>query len=326
MFTLLLCLSAFLVAGSAAYFSVLGIATLFSGSYIEVMIMAGALELGKLVATSYLHQYWHETKFLLKSYLSVAVLVLMCITSLGIFGFLSSAYQENSAKFAHVDSQMVLLEKQKVGFDKELEQIANRIQTLNESRSSQEKRLPNLSRLAAAPIYKDIEKAGEEIKSLSERSVEIQNKKNQNDNEIIELNKENSKSRDIGTFKFVAGAVDKPLDTVVTWFIAVIMSVFDPLAVALILAVNVVIGRKSVKKKLIIEEPLPFIEPKIKEQTEFTAVENESAQEADSFFYKDLELFSLKEKKSNTITIPINSVFSGNGNVVNNGHKKQKRN
>ena len=248
MFTLLLCLSAFLVAGSAAYFSVLGIATLFSGSFIEVMVMAGALELGKLVVTSYLHQYWHETKFLLKSYMMVAVVVLMCITSLGIFGFLSSAYQENSAKFAHVDSQMALLEKQKVGFDKELEQISARIQTLNESRASQEKRLPNLTRLSAAPIYKDIERAGEEIKSLNERSAEIQNKKNQNDNEIMELNKENSKSRDIGTFKFVAGAIDKPLDTVVTWFIAVIMSVFDPLAVALILAVNVVIGRKSEKK------------------------------------------------------------------------------
>lgn len=247
-FTLLLCLSAFLVAGSAAYFSVLGIATLFSGSFVEVMVMAGALELGKLVATSYLHQYWHETKFMLKSYLSIAILVLMCITSLGIFGFLSSAYQENSAKFAHVDSQMALLEKQKESFDKELDQIASRVQTLNESRASQEKRLPNLSRLSAAPIYKDIEKAGEEIKTLSERSIEIQNKKTQNDNEIIELNKENSKSRDIGTFKFVAGAVDKPLDTVVTWFIAVIMSVFDPLAVALVLAVNVVIGRKSVKK------------------------------------------------------------------------------
>jgi Skp family chaperone for outer membrane proteins len=247
-FTLMLCLSAFLVAGSAAYFSVLGIATLFSGSFIEVMVMAAALELGKLVATSYLHQYWHETKLMLKGYLCVAILVLMAITSLGIFGFLSSAYQQNSAKFAHVDSQMVLLEKQKQSFDKELEQIAARIQTLNESRASQEKRLPNLSRLSAAPIYKDIEKAGEEIKTLTDRSAEIQDKKTKNDEEIIELNKENSSSRDIGTFKFVAGAVDKPLDTVVTWFIAIIMSVFDPLAVALVLAVNVVIGRKSIKK------------------------------------------------------------------------------
>lgn len=250
MFTLLLCLSAFLVAGSAAYFSVLGIATLFSGSYVEVMVMAGALELGKLVATSYLHQYWHETKFLLKSYMIVAVAVLMAITSLGIFGFLSSAYQENSAKFAQVDSQIQLLQTQKQSFDKELSQIASRIETLNESRASQEKRLPNLSRLSAAPIYKDIEKAGEEIKLLTERSVELQKQKTEKDNEIIDLNKENSKSRDVGTFKFVAGAVDKPLDTVVTWFIAIIMSVFDPLAVALVLAVNVVIGRKSVKKNL----------------------------------------------------------------------------
>lgn len=239
MFILLLSLSALLVAGSAAYFSVLGIATLFSGSYYEVMIMAGSLEFGKLIATSYLYRYWKQTNNLLKIYLVIAVLVLMGITSMGIFGYLSAAYQVTSAGFAQNDSKILLLEEQKNSFDKEIEQNNARIDTLNKSRASQEQRLPNMSSKSAQPIYEDIKKSGEEIQKLTERSVSLQESKTEKDNEIIVLRNEMSKAKDIGTFKFVAAAVDKPLDSIVTMFICILIAVFDPLAVALVLAFNV---------------------------------------------------------------------------------------
>ena len=245
-FILLLSLSAFLVAGSAAYFSVLGIATLFSGSYYEVMIMAGSLEFGKLIATSYLYRYWLETNKLLKSYLVVAVVILMGITSMGIFGYLSAAYQVNSSNFAQIDSRITLLEQEKEGFDKEIEQHNSRIDTLNQSRTSQEQRLPGLSSKSAQPIYKDIEKSGEEIQNLTKRITELQQTKTQKNEEITTLKMEIAKSKDIGTFKFVADAINKPLDTVVTIFICILICVFDPLAVALILAFNVATKRSPV--------------------------------------------------------------------------------
>ena len=238
-FTFLLGLAALLVAGSAAYFSVLGIATLFSGSFYQVVVMAGALEFGKLVATSYLYRYWNKTTWFLKVYLLIAVLILMGITSLGIFGYLSAAYQVNSSKFSQIDSQITLLVQQKEGFEKEIEQINSRVDTLNKSRASQEQRLPNLSSKAAAPIYKDIEKSGAEIQKLNERVTEIQQNKTEKDNQIIQLKMEISKAKDIGTFKFVADAINKPLDTVVTVFILILICVFDPLAVSLVLAFNV---------------------------------------------------------------------------------------
>ena len=259
---MLLGLSAFLVAGTAAYFSVLGIATLFSGNFYQVIVMAGALEFGKLVATSYLYRYWSQTVWVLKLYMLVAVLILMGITSLGIFGYLSAAYQINSSKFAHVDSQIVLLTQQKESFDKEIEQISSRVDTLNKSRASQEKRLPGLSSKAAQPIYKDIERSGEEIKKLSDRSAELQQTKTEKDKEIIALNLEISKSKDIGTFKFVADAINKPLDSVVTAFICILMVVFDPLAVALILAFNIAIGGKMTKESPLEEEEI-VLEPEI---------------------------------------------------------------
>jgi hypothetical protein len=238
-FTFLLGLAALLVAGSAAYFSVLGIATLFSGSFYQVIVMAGALEFGKLVATSYLYRYWNKTTWFLKVYLLIAVLILMGVTSLGIFGYLSAAYQVNSSKFSQIDSQISLLTQQKEGFDKELEQINSRVGTLNASRASQEQRLVNLSSKASKPIYQDIERSGEEIKKLNERSMVIQQSKTEKDNEIIQLKAEISKAKDIGTFKFVAQSINKPLDTVVTWFILILICVFDPLAVSLVLAFNV---------------------------------------------------------------------------------------
>jgi hypothetical protein len=146
-FILLLGFSALLVAGSAAYFSVLGIATLFSGSYYQVIVMAGALEFGKLVATSYLYRYWSKTVWWLKTYLIIAVLMLMGITSLGIFGYLSAAYQINSSKFTQIDSQISLIDTQKLTLDKEIEQNLKRIEMLNGIRADQEKRVLEIIKL-----------------------------------------------------------------------------------------------------------------------------------------------------------------------------------
>jgi hypothetical protein len=260
MFIFILGLSAFLVAGCAAFFSVLGIATLFSGSYYQVMVMAGSLELGKLVATSYLYRYWRSTNLLLKTYLMVAVLVLMGITSLGIFGYLSAAYQVNSAKYVQVEQQVDMLEEQKSSFEQEVTQIKNRIDTLNNSRAAQEKRLTGLSSKSSKIIYEDIQKSGEEIKKLTTRLQDIQTLKIQKDTDISALQIENNKVKDISTFKYVAQIVNKPLDTIVIVFIIILIFVFDPLAVSLILAFNVatkakgVISKQETQKELIVEK------------------------------------------------------------------------
>lgn len=266
-FTLLLGLSALLVAGSAAYFSVLGIATLFSGSYIQVMIMAGALEFGKLVATSYLYRYWNKTIWWLKLYLIVAVLVLMGITSIGVFGYLSAAYQVNSSKYQQIDTQISLLDAQKASVDKEIEQINSRVEVLNKTRISQEQRLPTLTKTSAARVYTDIENSSKEIKDLNERVQQLQDAKFEKDQQIISLKSEIAKTKDIGTFKFIASAVDRSLDTVVIAFICVLIGVFDPLAVALVLAFNVATSGKILKEDKS-KKDKPKEEPEKKPDTE----------------------------------------------------------
>jgi len=89
-------LSSLFIASCAAFFSIIGIGMLFSGSAIASMIMASSLEIGKLVATTFLYRYWKKSQLLLKTYLILAVVSLMFITSLGIFGYLTSAYQQSS--------------------------------------------------------------------------------------------------------------------------------------------------------------------------------------------------------------------------------------
>ena len=268
MFTALLALSALLVAGCAAYFSVLGIATLFSGHFWSVVIMAGSLELGKLISTSFLYRYWKKTVWFLKIYMIAAVLVLMGITSLGIYGYLSSGYQVNAGKTELIDNKASLIGQQKDNISKEIEQINNRINTLNEARKSQEARLPSMSRRSAAPVYEDMARSAEEIKGLTARVQELQTLVFEKDNELITLNSEGNAVHDIGTFKFVAESVGLPLDTVVKLFILVIVLVFDPLAVSLVLAYNIARGgsilKETKQKQLLVDQPVPATQPKTK--------------------------------------------------------------
>jgi len=253
-FTLFLGFSAFFVASCAAYFSVLGIATLFSGSYLQVAIMASSLELGKLVATSYLYRYWNKTVWWLKLYMMTAVVVLMAVTSMGIFGYLSAAYQTNSSKFAQIDGQIAIINQQKTNVDNELSQNAKRIETLNELRNTQEQRVQAAGNYKAPreQAYAAIDKANQEIQKLTDRNQALQQQKLEKDNEVLALQKETHSVKDVGTFKFIASALSQPLDTVVIWFIVLLICVFDPLAVSLILALNVAL-RGSILK----EVPLP---------------------------------------------------------------------
>jgi hypothetical protein len=250
MFIFLLSLSSLLVAGCAAFFSVLGIASLFSGCYYQVMIMAGALEFAKLIATSFLYRYWSKTNLFLRTYLLIAVGVLMIITSAGIFGYLSSAYQKNASKNLLDDNKIALIENQKTSVNEEIQQIQGRISTLNEARKSQEARLPSMSSRNARIVYDEIKQSNEEIRSLTTRLQTLQTTKFEKDSDIISLKTDTSKANDIGTFKFVAASFNMPLDAVVKIFILVLVSVFDPLSVSLVLALNIALTGKMTKEEV----------------------------------------------------------------------------
>ena len=123
-------LSALLVAGSAAYYSVFGLSKLFAGATFAVVVMAGSLEFAKLVSASFLYRYWYKVNQILKIYMTIGVVTLVFITSAGIFGFLSNAYQGATIEFEkqttvllYKEDRLKQLEEDKVYLKDELEQV-----------------------------------------------------------------------------------------------------------------------------------------------------------------------------------------------------------
>jgi hypothetical protein len=247
MFSILLGLCSLLIAGCSAFFSVQGIAALYAGQYVAVCIMASVLEVGKLVAASYLHRYWNKTTFILKTYLVISVLALMGITSLGIFGFLMSAYQQSHSKIEMVEIKRETLESKKQSFVADINFLEKRVNTLNEVRLKQEQRVLESGnyKTPREQAYASIEKSNQEISEINLKLEENQRNISLIDQDLILLKIEESKSTDIGTLKFVSQLFNKNVETIVKWFTIIIVFVFDPLAVCLVLAYNNTLRKKE---------------------------------------------------------------------------------
>lgn len=245
-------ISALVIAACAAFFSVTGIALLFSGATLSVAIMAGSLELGKLVAASYLHRMWDKINWLFRLYFTSAVVILVFVTSMGIFGFLSNAYQKTALSVQNVDSQVRILDVQREGLATDIDRFQSRIDVLTNQRSSQEARYDSLvvgeNWVNARRTFELIESADTEIRGLNEQITQSRQRLNEINTEILTIQTENiDLAREIGGFKFIAEAFNVPIDTAVKWFIIMLIFVFDPLAVSLVIAWNKLVEDKDYK-------------------------------------------------------------------------------
>jgi len=284
MFKKILNLSAFLLAGCAAFFSVKGIALLFSASFWSVGVMAGSLEIAKLVSASYLYRYWDSINKALRTYMLSAVILLMLITSLGIFGFLSDAFQRNFSQYSlNVNKAQALKAQQtftisQVDFNKnKLKDLIELQKTYQTSLDSAVKQDVSTTKVSSGGLFssdktekvtdsklldsrnKIVEGSQQNINSLfnqistvSSDLQSLQTKNSQLSQDIMLLESENTKG-EIGTFKFVAEAFGLKIETAVKIFIILIVIVFDPLAVALVIAYNSLLHRKETLKEESVE-------------------------------------------------------------------------
>ena len=243
-------LSALIIAGCAAYFSVTGLGVLFAGASISVMVMAGSLEFAKLVAATYLKQKWDEISGFNKWYLTISVGVLMLITSAGIFGYLSNAFQAQSLKLQQVDRE-VMVHQTKI--DQNTAQITQLSTQITEFNSNQGKIIDGgkVNRRLLRSIDnrdKEISKLNDKISNLQTQNAEETEKINQIKISNLDLEKE------VGGFRFVAEAFGVEMKNVVKFFIFIIVIVFDPLAVALIIAFNGLIESPKDKRRKILSK------------------------------------------------------------------------
>lgn len=275
-FDRLLGITAIVIAFVAAFFSVYGIATLFAGAFTLTAIMASSLEVGKLVAVTFLYRYWRKAQGFLKAYLGIATLVLMLITSLGIFGYLSAAYQKSAIEFKAAQEKITMVEGQKTYLQDKISQSKTRIKTLNDMRLMQESRMNEAltnAFLTRNPIQlKQIQDQTAELIKSADTDIRSENDKIQTtvdeiakiDQQINEMKFASAGKKDIRTFQFVADQFGTTLDKVAKWFIFTIIFVFDPLAIALILAYNVATYKKPTEEETWLnpqpEPPLPIMQ------------------------------------------------------------------
>jgi hypothetical protein len=282
-------LSSLFIASCAAFFSIIGIGMLFSGSAIASMIMASSLEIGKLVATTFLYRYWKKSQILLKTYLILAVLALMFITSLGIFGYLTSAYQQSAIENKLSEEKIVYIQDQKKMFDDKINNSKKRIENITKLRISQEERLNESMTnviISRNPIQlAQIQQSTKEFIDKSEKDIENENNKIQSsidemqklDKQITDIKLQGSTKKDLQTFKFVADEFGVDINKVVKWFIICLISVFDPLAICLLLAYNTTL-EEIIYVKPIIKEKEPTVEEIVKQSKEEATQEVKNGQ------------------------------------------------
>ena len=246
-------LSAIIVAGCAAYFSVTGLGVLFAGASLSVMVMAGALELAKLVAATYLKQQWDFIKGFNKWYLMVSVATLMLITSAGIFGYLSNAFQQQNLELQKVERDIAVYQTQIDKNDGEIARYTTQLTNQQNIRNSQE---ANISKVverngSTSRLTQMVRNADKEITTISKRIDELTIQTNIALDSINSIKNNNIQlEREVGGFRFVAEAFNVPLNDVVKFFILIIVLVFDPLAVALLIAFNGLIMKRKEERDL----------------------------------------------------------------------------
>jgi len=244
---------ALIVAGCAGYFSVWGLSQLFAGASTAVIIMATGLEVGKIVTTTALHRYWNKIAGGLKFYLTVSVGVLMLITSAGIYGFLSNAYQKTANKLEIQNGQVSVMNGKKDLFQKSIddnqkiiEQKNKRMDQLSELRRTQESRLDgatnNRNRSGArADIQSsndEIQKLTNDIDALNAKNASLSDSISKYNTQVLELNANSEVASEVGPLKYISELTGTPMAKVVNILILLLIFVFDPLAVALVLMTN----------------------------------------------------------------------------------------
>jgi len=264
-FPSLIAFSALSVSASAAFYSVSGLSKLFAGASFEVIIMAGSLEVAKLVIASLLYQYWDTINKWLRVYLSMATVILVLITSMGIYGFLSAAYQETYSKLLVQENQIEFIENKAqfyeadlLRYDKELVRISDNINILSNAKASgiQVRDTTSSTGFRQTISTTELRMAQKRIETEEVNRKEVQIKRQVAADslqtfrlEILDLQNTSETAGELGPLQYLSGLTGTPMDKIINWLLLVIIFVFDPLAIALVVAANFAFAQAFPKRE-----------------------------------------------------------------------------
>ena len=246
----LLLLTGLIISAVAIYYSVVGLTAIFSAAVIPIIIMGSALEVGKLVCASWLKANWERAPRFMKYYMITAVLVLMLITSMGIFGFLSKAHNDQNLVSGDVTSKIAI-------YDEKIRTSKDNIEANRKALKQMDEAVDQS--MARSTDEKGANRAVSIRQSQQKERVRLQTEITVEQKNIAKLNEEASPIRaevrkveaEVGPIKYIAkfiygerGADENMLEQAVTWIIVMIVVVFDPLAVIMLLAAQMTFGWK----------------------------------------------------------------------------------
>jgi hypothetical protein len=307
-FPFLIALSALSVSASAAFYSVTGLSMLFVGAGFAVMVMAASLEVAKLVIASLLYQYRKTLPKLLKIYLTIAAAVLILITSAGIYGYLSAAYQKTADQTSIVDSKIKSLESKKKLFEetrdnilKEKQSIANLQGTLSQASTTQyTDRKGNLVVRSNDAAIRNIESASKSNEKLSAKIDVVNDSIFSIESKILEVKTKSTTESELGPLKYLSQLTGIAMDRIINWYILVIIFVFDPLAIALVIAANFAFSQLIKRDKTPIEEQVENMRKVVEAYDDL----EEEMKEWEEASLTDLHILEKEEEEHNNPTPP----------------------
>ena len=253
-FPTVVALSALSVSVSAAFYSVSGLSKLFAGATFEVIVMASSLEVSKLVIASLLYQYWGKINKLLRFYLTLATIILVLITSAGIYGFLSAAYQETATKSGIVDKRVEVLELRKNRFIDSRDYLMTEKGVLDKIISSLRDGLSNnviqykdketgqiittTSSSTRKALQNELNTAVTQRDKISIRLETATDSINGIDIKILDTESSAEIASELGPLKYLSELTGKPMNIIINVLLLIIIFVFDPLAISLVIASN----------------------------------------------------------------------------------------
>ncbi len=305
LFPFIIAFTALSVSASAAFYSVSGLSKLFAGAAFEVIIMAGSLEVAKLVIASLLYQYWSVINKGLRVYLTVATFILVLITSMGIYGFLSSAYQDTYRQLTIKNNKTSFLTQKKdfynkdvIRYDEELERISGNISTLSNAKVSniQVRDTTVSSGFRSTISTTELRLSQKRIDVEEQNRKDVQAKREQVADSlqkyqlaILELENDSDVAGELGPLEYLSKLTNTSMDRIINYLLLVIIFVFDPLAISLVIAANFAFDQAYPKKE---EEEIEEVEDE-EEKTEDIEVEHEIVTPSDLTKEERLKLFAI---------------------------------
>jgi hypothetical protein len=255
-FPLLIALSALSVSASAAFYSVTGLTKLFAGAAFAVGIMAGSLEFAKLIIASLLYQYWDNINKVLRTYLTIAAGVLILITSAGIYGFLSSAYQDTANKEAIVEQQVAALETKKQLFEQNRDNYLTEKKSLTQNTAQLRSALTSEKLKGKKSFERQITSASKSDEKVTAKLDIVNDSIFALENRILEIKTASTTTSELGPLKYISNLTGQSMDKIINWFLLIIIFVFDPLAIALVIAANYAFAQIKKDNKPSLEETI----------------------------------------------------------------------